>query len=80
MNGTLAPLTNGERHRRVEAAEQGGNPLTLHQLARGNYALGGIAFVVADEQRDLLAKEAALLVDLIDGERQAADDGLAGLG
>ncbi len=52
--------------------------LALHQFARRDHALGGIAFVVAHQQLDLLAEQAALGVDFVDRQRQAAHDGLAG--
>ncbi len=42
--------------------------------------LAGIALVVAHEQLDLLAEQAALGVDLVDGDGEAAHDRLAGLG
>ena len=54
------------RHRRVEAAEQRRDLFALHQFARRDHALGRIALVVAHEQLDLLAEQAALGVDLVD--------------
>ena len=82
MNGTLAPLMNGTIAIETGVSRppnSGGDLLALHEFARRNHAFGGVAFVVADQKFDLLAKQAALGVDLVDRERQAPDDCLAGL-
>jgi hypothetical protein len=69
-----------DRDRRVEAAEQAGDLLALHQFARRDRAFRRVAFIVAHQQLDLLAEHAALGVDLVDRDGEPAHDRLAGLG
>src|SRR5262249_33840807 len=55
--------------------------LALHQLAREGDALLGIALVVAHHQLELASAEhTTVAVDLVDGDLEAALDGLAGGG
>ncbi len=69
-----------DRDRRVEAAEQAGDLLALHELAGRDCAFGRITLVIAHQQLDLLAEHAALGVDLVDCDREAAHDRLARFG
>src|SRR6266540_2971524 len=65
-------------HRRVQPPEDRHDLLALDELARDRDALLRIALVVADDELELAAAEdAALAIDLVDGDLQAALDGLA---
>jgi hypothetical protein len=66
--GLVGEWHDRDRDGGVEAAEQCRDLLPLHEFARGEHALGGIALVIAHEQLDLLAEDTALSVDLIDGQ------------
>src|SRR6185503_11562964 len=72
---------DGERDRRIEAADQHRDLLLEIELARGDHALGGDRLVVAAQQLELVGlvtdPQAALRVDLVDRDLQAARDGLA---
>ncbi len=71
---------DGQRDRRVDAAEHGGDLFLGDQLARGDHAFGRIGFVVALDQLELAsAEQAAFGVDLVDGDGEAARDRLTRL-
>ncbi len=69
-----------ERHRRVETAEESRDLFLEDQFARSDQALGRVGFVVALDELELAAAEqAALGVDLVDCDLQAAGHGFARL-
>jgi hypothetical protein len=64
-----------QRHRRVDAAEQGDDFLLGDQLACRDHALGRHGFIVALDELELAAaEETALGIDLVDGEGEPARD------
>ena len=68
---------DGHGHGRVETTEHHRHLFAVDQFARGDHALGRVGLVVAAHQLQLAAAEqAALGVDLVDGDLHAARDGL----
>ena len=71
---------DGQRHRRIDAAEEGRNLLLEDQFARRDDSLRWARFVVAADEFDLAAAEnAARRVDLVHCDREPTCDRLAGL-
>ena len=72
---------DGHRDRRIEATEEHRHLVLEDQFTSGHHPLGRIALVIAAHQFQLAPTEqAALGIDLVDGDAHAARERLAGLG
>ena len=78
--GLVGERDDGERHRRVDAAEEGRDLLLEDELAGRDDALRRARLVVAADELDhASAEDAAGRIDLVHRDGEAAGDRLAGL-